>query len=106
MGGAAAPKELSKEEMDKLFANLDHSAFVADVVKVMEAMPGKEEKPEAGPGEKIEGTLENLKIEGDRATGTVGGEPTSFVRVDGRWYLETDPTGMGGPGGTSAGAPI
>jgi hypothetical protein len=34
--------------------------------------------------------LEDLKIEGDRATATVGGEPGTFIRINGRWYLEPE----------------
>lgn len=36
----------------------------------------------------IEGDLTDLKIEGDRATGMAGGKPGTFVKVNGRWYLE------------------
>jgi hypothetical protein len=34
--------------------------------------------------------LTNLKIDGDRATATVGNKPGTFVRVNGRWYLEPE----------------
>ncbi len=36
----------------------------------------------------IEGELTGLKIEGDRATAMAGGKPGTFVKVNGRWYLE------------------
>ena len=29
--------------------------------------------------------IENLKIDGDKATGTVGTDACSFVKIDGRW---------------------
>ena len=97
--GEPEPAEPSKEELDKLFANLDHGAFITDVMEFMESMPGEKsesDSPFAVKGDK----LENLKIEGDKATGTVGGEAMNFVQIDGRWYLDADPTGMGGgPGG-------
>lgn len=35
-----------------------------------------------------EGELTDLEMEGDRATATVGGKPGTFVKVNGRWYLE------------------
>jgi len=96
--GEPEPAEPSKEELDKLFANLDHGAFITDVMALMESMPGEKsesDSPFAVKGDK----LENLKIEGDKATGTVGGEAMNFVQIDGRWFLDSDPMGMGGPGG-------
>ncbi len=38
----------------------------------------------------VEGELENLKIEGNHATASVGGKPGAFVKVDGRWYLDPE----------------
>lgn len=80
----------SKEEVEKLFANLDQGAFLNDALAVMKAMPG-EHKSESGPVQIPEGGLENLKIEGDKATGTVGGDAFTFARIDGRWYVEELP---------------
>jgi hypothetical protein len=68
-------------------------------------MPGEKSKTEEGPFELQKGELENLKIEGDKATGTVGGDPINFARIDGRWYVEGDPMGMGGPGAPGGVAP-
>ena len=92
--GEPEPAELSKEEMDKLFNSLDHSAFVTDVVALMDKMPGEKQETESPIAVK-DGVLENLKIEGDKATGTVGGEPLKFAKIDGRWYLEVDMMGGG-----------
>lgn len=93
--GEPEPAEPSKEDMDKMFANLDHGAFVTDVMALLESIPG-ESKPSEGPFAVQEGALENLKIEGDKASGTVGGETMNFTKIDGRWYLDADPMGMGG----------
>ncbi len=88
--GEPEQPEPSKEEIEKLFANLDQGAFLNDALAVMKAMPG-EHKSESGPVQIPEGGLENLKIEGDKATGTVGGDAFSFARIDGRWYVEELP---------------
>lgn len=88
--GEAAPAEPTKEEMDRLFANLDHGVFVADVMVLLDSMPG-ENKPSGSPVDMKEGNLENLKIEGDRAAGTVGGDEVKFIRIEERWYLDAEP---------------
>ncbi len=38
----------------------------------------------------VDAELTNIEIQGDRATGTVGDEPVTFVKVNGRWYVEAD----------------
>ncbi len=77
----------------KLLANVDQVALIADLVAFMNDNM-KDAKKEAGESEadtgpvKIpQGKLEGLKIEGDGAAGTVGGEEVRFVKIDGRWYL-------------------
>lgn len=100
--GEAEQPEPSKEEVEKLFASIDHGAFLNDALAVMKAMPG-DHKDEAGPVKVPEGGLENLKIEGDHATGTVGPDNFSFVKIDGRWYVEELPKGPSD--GTSAERP-
>ena len=70
----------------------------------MKAMPG-EHKDESGPVKIPEGGLENLKIEGDKATGTVGSDAFSFVKIDGRWYVEDLPKGASDEGAPVEGAP-
>lgn len=98
--GEAEKPQPSQEEIEKLFAGIDQGAFLNDALAVMKAMPG-EHKDESGPVKIPEGGLENLKIDGDKATGTVGPDPFSFVRIDGRWYVEDLPKGPsegGAPG--------
>ena len=103
--GEAPPAELSKEEMDKKFAALDHSAFVAETMALLDSMPG-EHKSDSGPFQMPAGNLENLKIEGDKASASLGGEAMNFVQVDGRWFLDVDMMGgAGGPGGPGGEAP-
>ena len=99
--GEAQPAELTKEEMDKKFAGLDHRAFVAETMALLDSMPGAK-KEEGSPFELKDATLTDLKIDGDKATATLGGQPVSFVQVDGRWFLDMDM--MGGPGGGPGGA--
>jgi hypothetical protein len=97
--GEPEKPEPTQEEIEKLFANIDQGAFLNDALAVMKAMPGEEAK-DSGPVKVPEGGLENLKIDGDKASGTVGGDPFTFVRIDGRWYVEDLPKG-----GSEEGAP-
>jgi hypothetical protein len=99
--GEAEKPEPTKEEIEKLFANIDQGAFLNDALAVMKAMPGGDEAEKGAPVKVPEGGLENLKIEGDRATGTVGPDPFTFVKIDGRWYVEELPKG----GSEAPGAP-
>jgi len=100
--GEAEKPEPTKEEIEKLFANIDQGAFLNDALAVMKAMPGEEAK-DSGPVKVPEGGLENLKIEGDKASGTVGGDPFTFVKIDGRWYVEDLPKGGSEEGASSEG---
>jgi|JI10StandDraft_1071094.scaffolds.fasta_scaffold634841_1 hypothetical protein len=102
--GEPEKPEPTQEEIEKLFANIDQGAFLNDALAVMKAMPG-EHKDESGPVKVPEGGLENLKIEGDRATGTVGSDPFTFVRIDGRWYVEDLPKGASEEAAPADGAP-
>ena len=86
-------------EGDELPEAFQSPAFFADIMGFIDELPddkdgGASESPFSGP----KGPLENLVIDGDRATATVGGEPGEFVRVDGRWYLELDMEKEEGPG--------
>ncbi|MEO8196659.1 MAG: hypothetical protein ABI689_08050 [Thermoanaerobaculia bacterium] len=98
--GEAEKPQPTQEEVAKLFANIDQGAFLNDTMAVMKAMPG-DHKDESGPVKIPAGGLENLKIEGDKATGTVGTDPFSFVKIDGRWYVEEMPKGPSEDGAPS-----
>lgn len=77
-------KEISKA--------LSSPNFFADIMGFMDELPSEE--GQGSPGETFptpKGSLENVVIEGDRASATVGGEPGRFVRVNGRWYLDLEP---------------
>ncbi len=102
--GEPEKPEPTKEEIEKLFANIDLGAFLNDTMAVMKAMPG-EHKSESGPVKIPPGGLENLKIEGDKASGTVGGDAFTFVKVDGRWYVDEMPKGDEGPAAPPEGEP-
>jgi len=97
--------ELSEEgeapdaDPEELFAKIDQAAFIEDVMAFLESMPGDESSPaEAGsPWDLGDGTLTDLVIEGDSATGTIDGDEVGFIRIDGRWYFDAkmlgDPDG-------------
>jgi hypothetical protein len=95
--GEPEKPEPTQQEIEKLFANIDHGAFLTDAMAVMKAMPGENKDGDSDPVKIPEGGLENLKIEGDKATGTVGGDPFTFVKIDGRWYVEDLPKGADEP---------
>ena len=102
--GEPEKPEPTQADIEKLFASIDQGAFLNDALAVMKAMPG-EHKDESGPVKIPEGGLENLKIEGDKATGTVGPDAFSFVKIDGRWYVEDLPKGASEEGAPVEGAP-
>ena len=76
---------------DTLFAKADLVALIADFGGLLqgfgEEQGGKREK------KPIEGQLEGLKIDGDRAAGTLAGDPIQFVKIEGRWYIAELPQG-------------
>ncbi len=90
--GEPEPEGPAQEELQARFAAMDQGAFLGDVLAFLKTLPG-DNGP--GPGEaspiKIgAGVLEGLAIDGERATGTIDGEPATFVRIDGRWYFEPE----------------
>ena len=86
-------------EGDELPEAFKSPAFFADIMGFIDELPDdKEGNASESPFSAPKGQLENVVIDGDRATATVGGEPGEFVRVDGRWYLELDMEQDEGPG--------
>jgi hypothetical protein len=80
----------------------DRPALIADLM----AFVKKNADKKGGPDFRLQ-NLSNLKVDGDRATGTVeaqrGEEPIEFVRVDGSWLISM-PGGRGpGPAGPGPG---
>jgi len=67
--------------------DLDHAAFVADVLTAVSKLGDKAASASKQGFERLKGKLEDMKIDGDHATGTLGGKPGEFVRVAGRWYF-------------------
>ena len=84
MGGT--PEDAAKW-MKEQAPGLDHGAFVADVMGAMSKLGDDAAGQATKKFKSLGGELENLKIDGDKATGTIGGEPAEFVKVAGRWYL-------------------
>jgi hypothetical protein len=70
--------EPSLEGVDQIGLIRDLQAFMRDLD------PDSEDQPKSVPT----GELEDLVIEGDRATGRIGGENAEFVKVDGRWFVK------------------
>jgi hypothetical protein len=68
----------------ELFAGKDEVAFVRDLFGFLadNKVGGMKQ------GGNLDAPLTDLKVEGDRATATWGGEPVLMVREDGRWYID------------------
>lgn len=88
----------SSQETDPeaLFAKADHVGVIRDFGGLLQSF-GEEQGRGKGEGKKIEGELENLKVEGDNASGTLAGEPIRFVKIDGRWFIADLPQGGAPP---------
>lgn len=94
-------EEPPEEELDAMFASIDHGAFVQDMTAFVDSLPNDEESPgPKGPPPVLgsgEGTLTDLAIDGDAATAKIDGQDAELVRIDGRWYF--DAKLFEGPGG-------
>ena len=100
----AKEMEQSPREEKEFPDALSSPKFFADIMSFMDELPSEE--GQGSPGDTFptpKGTLENVVIEGDRATATVGGEPGGFVRVDGRWYLDLEQGKDDGSDGMASG---
>lgn len=92
----AHPVDLNDEESvlaaaRYMFTGVDVIALVEDLQGFMTELGFGGGQSEVETSVDLEDAeLTDLRIEGDRATATVGGKPGTFVRVDGRWYLEPE----------------
>lgn len=69
--------------------DLNHGAFIADVMGALGERSAAAAKQRF---KRLGGELTDLKVDGDWATGIVGGNPAEFVKVDGRWYVSAKNT--------------
>lgn len=79
------PQSVLKYAEDN-YGGIDHAGFLSDMESLMEKAPGKKTKK---PDYK---ELKDVKIEGDRATGTIvyengKTEKVTFRKVNNAWYL-------------------
>lgn len=77
-----------------LFAKADLVALIGDYGALLKSLADENGAKKATRD--IPETIENLKIEGDQATGKLGGGDISFVKIDGRWFIAQLPQGPGG----------
>jgi hypothetical protein len=97
-----------EEAMKKLASSIkDRDAFIGEMMTIMKKSGKMKDK---GPMDKT-ATLKDVKIEGDKATGTlvtkVDGKdvpdpnPVKFRKIEGAWKMDVDMNGGGGgpPGG-------
>jgi hypothetical protein len=83
------PQEVIDEHMrkraEKLYGNVDAVKYVPELMGIVLNMPEMAEQsffPQDG--------LSDLKVDGDKATGTAGDKNVAFIREGGRWYLTAD----------------
>ncbi len=69
-----------------LFAKIDAVEVVGDFGALLDGIGEATGEPASGPPVP-EGKLEELKIEGDRATAKLDGEAVTFVKLDDRWFI-------------------
>lgn len=75
---------------------LDHAAFVGDIIQTFGSLGEETAGKATNKFKELGGELKNLKVDGDKATGTIGDEEMDFKRIDGRWYFSIA-SKMGGP---------
>jgi len=68
-----------------LFGHVDAVNYLPDLMGIVTAMPEMAEQS-FFPQEE----LTDVKVDGDRATGTAGEKEISFIREDERWFLTAD----------------
>ena len=78
----------------ELFAKADLVALISDYGALLKSVA--EESGAQKTKRDIPETIEGLKVEGDRASGKLGGADISFVKIDGRWFIASLPQGPGG----------
>jgi hypothetical protein len=74
-----------RRRADKLYGKIDTVGYISEIMAIVLEMPEM-----AGRAMFPEGELGELKVEGDRATGTADGKEVRFMREDGHWYLTAD----------------
>ncbi len=93
---AGSPDEAMKWVSEQA-PDLDHGAFVGDVMQALAKLGDEASGKASGGFNRLSGELTDVKIDGDNATGKIGGKPGEFRKVDGRWYFSVK-NSMGGPG--------
>lgn len=78
--------EDSSADPAEMFAKIDAVEVVGDFGALLDGIG--EATGEAPPAPPVPaGKLEGLKIEGDKASASLDGEPITFVKIDGRWFI-------------------
>ena len=69
------------------FEDVDLAAFITDAEEWLMNTLGEE-----GAGEMMPdfSQIEDLQVDGDKASATLGGAPMEFARIDGRWYVKIE----------------
>jgi len=89
--GAGLDEEAGPEAMVEALEGVDQPALIGELLDIMSSLG---DGGEGDVGSMPIGDLENLEIDGDRATGTVNGEPAEFVKIEGRWYFAPPEAGF------------
>jgi hypothetical protein len=73
-------------EAADLFKGVDLNAFVSDAMIFLKTHAKKGDSP-ADMMPVPKGKVENVKITGDSATGTVGGKEITFTKISNKWFI-------------------
>lgn len=74
----------------QMFDGVDVVALMDDLISLMDKLGFEGGGWNFTQTGNVDAELANLKIEGNRATATLDGKPGTFVKVNGRWYIESD----------------
>lgn len=78
--------EDSSADPAAMFAKVDAVEAVGDFGALLDGIG--EATGQAAPAPPVPaGKLEGLKIDGDKATAVLDGEPITFLKIDGRWFI-------------------
>ncbi len=83
---SGSPEDASKWITEQV-PDLDHGAFVGDVLGAVAKLGDEASDKASGNFEELGGELTDLEIKGDTATAKINGKPGEFRKVDGRWYI-------------------
>jgi hypothetical protein len=87
MPGADSPEGMAMRAR-YMFEGVDVAAYVADVEEWLGEVAG--DAMGGGMPDLSEFSADSFEVDGDTATGEMGGKPVELIRDNGRWFLKID----------------